>query len=88
MTAKNQSYKEEYLLIKKKARSQERNHIQKLEKELEAKEQLILADQMSDRRSIKEDDLKKSVRAKSIQAKKVKLLEESIRFNTRMNIMK
>ena len=44
MTAKNQSYKEEYLLIKKKARSQERNHIQKLEKELEAKEQLILAD--------------------------------------------
>lgn len=26
MTAKSQSYKEEYLLIRKKARSQERNH--------------------------------------------------------------
>lgn len=88
MTAKNQSYKEEYLFIRKRARSQERLHLEKIQKESEAKS--ILANQMSDRRSIKDDDtdLKKSVRAKSIQAKKVKLLEESIRFNTRMNIMK
>lgn len=48
----------------------------------------ILADQLSDRRSVKdEDDTKKSVRAKSSQAKKVKLLEESIRFNNRLDIM-
>jgi hypothetical protein len=30
MTAKNQSYKEEYLLIKKRARSEERLHLEKL----------------------------------------------------------
>lgn len=51
---------------------------------------MLAGDQMSDRRSLREDDgdTKKSVRAKSIQAKKVKLLEESIRFNARMNIMR
>jgi hypothetical protein len=88
MTAKNQSYKEEYLLIRKRARSEERMHFEKLEKEKEAK--LIIAGLMSDRRSILDDeqDPKKSIRSKSIQAKKVKLLEESIRFNMRMGIMK
>jgi hypothetical protein len=88
MTAKNQSYKEEYLLIRKRARSEERMHFEKLEKEKEAK--MIMAGLMSDRRSILDDeqDPKKSIRSKSMQAKKVKLLEESIRFNMRMGIMK
>lgn len=51
----------------------------------------MLADQLSERRSLKGDEdnngTQKSVRAKSLQAKKVKLLEESIRFNLRMAIM-
>lgn len=33
-------------------------------------------------------DDKKSVRAKSIEGRKMRLLEESIRFNLRLNIMK
>jgi hypothetical protein len=63
-------------------------HFEKLEKEKEAK--MIMAGLMSDRRSILDDeqDPKKSIRSKSMQAKKVKLLEESIRFNMRMGIMK
>jgi hypothetical protein len=42
---------------------------------------------MGDKTNKNGDDVKKSIRAKSIEAKKVKLLEESIRFKIRMNIM-
>lgn len=35
MTAKNQSYKEEYFFIRKRARSQERQYIENLQKQVE-----------------------------------------------------
>jgi hypothetical protein len=41
MTAKNQSFKEEYFLIRKKARSQEREHLEKLNKKEEEKRLFI-----------------------------------------------
>jgi hypothetical protein len=85
MTVKNQSYKEEYLMIRKKARSQERSHIinkEKMQKEKSMKD--INDDGMND----KNTNEKKTVRAKSIENRQKRLLEESIRFNIRLNIMK
>lgn len=89
MTAKNQSFKEEYFLIRKKARSQEREHLEKLNKKEEEKRLFIqLEQQMKEKLSKITDVGKKSVRAKSTETKKVKLLEESIRFKIRLDIMK
>jgi hypothetical protein len=45
MTAKNQSFKEEYFLIRKKARSQEREHLEKLNKKEVEKRIFLLFEQ-------------------------------------------
>lgn len=91
ITAKNTSFKEEYLLLKKRPRSQGRptasapydmarlNNVTHIEN-------VIKQSYIESRREPEEKN--ETVRAKSIETRKKRLLEESIRFINRLNVMR